>query len=561
MFKIQEFEFFEKLHHDLWTCIGWILGVGGLGTIVLGFLYSTMMQIPHIAKSLVWISVYVCIGMFFGIGSYLLHMADQWKTTLAALDAMSAAREAAAEALANSTLLLDSQEIPPTLPPLTEEELFYTNLQVRVSNGDIRSAKIFGIFFLILGTMFSCVILFIRKELKLSIACIKEASKAISHIPLLVTFPIFEAAIFIGFLAIWIAYSIFLAGVVEFSTVQITNPINKVEISLRKIEYSKAVEGSAYYLLFSLFWTYQFIGAMGQIIIAMTISKWYFTRDKPKNVGNMTLIKAICASMVHIGTAAFGSLVIAIVNLIRWFFTYIYQKVSKSTGDNINNRIGEAFALSCLFCTFVLEKFLQFISKNAYIHTAIFGTSFYTSSVESFYLIARNAYDMSTITYVTTAMSLVGRISITSIVGVSAYFLMAHHYKMGEEEAEERINNNKAGGGEVHSLSGPTVLTVILSYFIADVFMSIFDMTVTTILHCFIADEEMFYNEDHNEMYAEGDLRELIDTLDTMTTEKTSREQELIIKCPHCHKTFQKCEALEIKEEEEKKIIIPETTE
>jgi hypothetical protein len=31
-----------------------------------------------------------------------------------------------------------------------------------------------------------------------------------------------------------------------------------------------------------------------------------------------------------------------------------------------------------------------------------------------------------------------------------------------------------------------------MSYFVGDKFLDIFDMNTTTILHCFVADEEMF---------------------------------------------------------------------
>lgn len=50
----------------------------------------------------------------------------------------------------------------------------------------------------------------------------------------------------------------------------------------------------------------QFIIALGQIVVAMAISTWYFTRDK-STINSSTVFSSIrLASFYHTGTAAFG---------------------------------------------------------------------------------------------------------------------------------------------------------------------------------------------------------------------------------------------------------------
>ena len=64
----------------------------------------------------------------------------------------------------------------------------------------------------------------------------------------------------------------------------------------------------------------------GQLVNAMAVSTWYFTRDK-KEVGNMTVINSIKVSMTyHLGTLAYGSLIVAIIQLIRLGLTYDSMK-------------------------------------------------------------------------------------------------------------------------------------------------------------------------------------------------------------------------------------------
>lgn len=50
-------------------------------------------------------------------------------------------------------------------------------------------------------------------------------------------------------------------------------------LTVRSFEYSDEVEKRGWFLLFIFFWTTQFVVAMGQIVIALSVVKYYFTRD------------------------------------------------------------------------------------------------------------------------------------------------------------------------------------------------------------------------------------------------------------------------------------------
>jgi hypothetical protein len=153
---------------------------------------------------------------------------------------------------------------------------------------------------------------------------------------------------------------------------------------VRSFEFSDFVKQCGWYLLFCFFWSGQFILAMGEIVFAMAVSKWYFCRDKDE-IGNLTVIKSATTSIwYHSGTAAFGSLLIAIIKLIRAFIAYLQKKA-----EEMDSSIAKAI-LCCFQCCFwCLEKCMKFLNKNAYIQTAIFGTAFCTSAKEAFFLILR----------------------------------------------------------------------------------------------------------------------------------------------------------------------------
>ena len=82
-------------------------------------------------------------------------------------------------------------------------------------------------------------------------------------------------------------------------------------------------------MLFIWFWTAQFVIAVGEIVTAMSISTWYFTREKSQ-IGNKTFFNSMVRAMTfHLGTAAFGSLIIAIVQTIRAIIVYVEKTAVK----------------------------------------------------------------------------------------------------------------------------------------------------------------------------------------------------------------------------------------
>jgi len=317
----------------------------------------------------------------------------------------------------------------------------------------------------------------------LAIACVKQAARAVGAMPLMILLPIIQTAGLIVFVVIWLVYAINLASMGEIATKEFpTDPV----LTVRSYEFNDDLTRAGWYLLFCLFWTLEFITALSQIIIAMSVAKWYFTRDK-SSIGNTTFFKSITISLYyHAGTAAIGSLIIAIIKIIRVIVSKLQKKARQ-----MDNKIGEALLCCCQCCLWCFEKFMRFLNKNAYIQTAIFGTGFCASAQAAFFLILRNATRIAGISYVTSVLSFVGRIFIASLTTGIAYITIDRHI-----------------GEELHSPGGPVALILIISYMVGNSFIEIFDMSTETVLQCFIADEEMFEGDN---VFADGDLRAFFD--------------------------------------------------
>lgn len=103
----------------------------------------------------------------------------------------------------------------------------------------------------------------------------------------------------------------------------------------------------------------------------------------------------------------------------------------------------------------LLLQCMKFLNKNAYVQTAIFGTSFCTSSRRGFFLVVRNAARVGAISSVSSAILFVGKLFISTVTTSLAYYAM----------------NESSISDELYSIGGPTVMVFLISYFISDFFM------------------------------------------------------------------------------------------
>ncbi|CAN0007533.1 unnamed protein product, partial [Choristocarpus tenellus] len=261
--------------------------------------------------------------------------------------------------------------------------------------------------------------------------------------------------------------------------------------SVRSFKFTDNMRYASLYLLFSYFWTSEFILALGQIVVAMSVATWYFTRDKNK-IGSGTVGQALWRSVwYHSGTAAFGSLIIAIVKTIRAIVAY-FQKKAKDSGNKIV-QAGDINAILCCVqcCLWCLEKCMKFLNKNAYIQTAMFGYNFCKAAKKAFFLIARNIARVGSISVVSEIVLIIG-IVVTPLCSTFLFYIMVD-YQLGDD---------------LHGLVGVSMVVFIASAFMGKMFTEVLGMAISTILQCFLADEEMF-DDDHR--FGEGDLPALIE--------------------------------------------------
>ena len=418
-------KFWNHLFGDLYTCKAYVLGFGFGASLAIGLFYAYLLRIPCLLPVMIWGSIAAAIASFGYSGYYAHSLAAKWSIS----------------------------------QPQTH------------SDSQIQAARIASYVLWAIGGLLVVLFCCLRKQVGLAMKCLKKTGKALGAMPLIILFPVLQAAGFAAFMVLFIGYGTYLASLGTLDTNTHTVDVGPFSylVSVRDFTYDQFTQNSAWYLLFCLFWTSQFILALGDIVIAMACSKWYFSRDKGR-VGSGTVFSSLCTSLrYHTGTAAFGSLLVAIVKMIRAFLAKLQREAKKT-----NSKIIQAVLCCLQCCMWCFEKCLRFINKNAYVQTAIFGTSFCTSAKETFFLIARNAGRIAAISYVAGLTSFVGRLFITAVSAGLGYVAIEETY-----------------GEQLYSPLGPVFFVGLIAFFISGMCMAVFDMCTKTILHCFIADEEM----------------------------------------------------------------------
>uniref|UniRef100_A0AC34F327 Choline transporter-like protein n=1 Tax=Panagrolaimus sp. ES5 TaxID=591445 RepID=A0AC34F327_9BILA len=152
-----------------------------------------------------------------------------------------------------------------------------------------------------------------------------------------------------------------------------------------------------------------FVGAFSDITLAGAFASYYWAFSKPKDVPSFPVLSSAGRALrYHMGSLAFGSLILAIVKFIRAILEFLYQKLHAS-----HNKVLQIIftILKCFF--FCLEHILRILTTNAYIMIAMYGKGFFRSAKDSFSLITRNIIRTVVLNRVVAFLLFVGKATIT----------------------------------------------------------------------------------------------------------------------------------------------------
>jgi len=340
--------------------------------------------------------------------------------------------------------------------------------------------------------LFLLVVFFLRDRIKLAIEVVNEASRAMSDMKWMPFFPVFPFLFALAYFVLWIVTALFIFSVAKTSQTPIPSQALQCEVpgclmstvasgNYTKNELDQGIQGSFAYSFFHLLWTIQFLVYFCFMVIAGAVAQWYFSErdpsgNKKRGDGVNELSNSPIASSTyrtirfHLGTVAFGALIIAIIQFMRAVVNYIEAKTHAAKGGmNPIQKVIFYLIKCCLYC---LECCCDKISKNAFVWTAIWGDSFIPAACSSFSLIWNNLARTAALSVVSTYLIFLGKVMV-ALLSMGICGLIA-----------SRVYKDK-----ISSPVMPMVVMFILSYAVAGMFMVIFETTVDTIFLCFLVDE------------------------------------------------------------------------
>ncbi|CAK9295939.1 unnamed protein product [Gordionus sp. m RMFG-2023] len=403
---------------------------------------------------------------------------------------------------------------------------------------------IFGIIlssFLVLVIILTLIFL---TRLRIAIALIREASKAIAVMLTTLFWPLIPFLLQICIIIFWAALCICLAstGFAYYQTVNIPDSWNrtlyasnprlqdiygqnngviytanftqcdpqlfKKQLDKMGIDPTKTLaacqfvnyEQHPWYIymqifnLFGLFWTIFFVNALNQITLAGAFSSYYWARNKRRDVPFFIMIRSFSlACIYHAGSLAFGSLLLAITKMIRLFLEYLKDKCEKS-GNSVLICL-----LRCIRCLFwIFEKFLRFLNKNAFIMMAIHGKNFCQSAADAFSLLMRNVIRVVVINHTTDFLLFMGQLVVMATTGYFFYFL--HNTQSDVSQLLPKFR--------VWQFS--MAVQIIGAYFVSRIFFGVYEMAVDTLFLCFLEDCERNDGSPQKPYYMSKDLKRIL---------------------------------------------------
>uniref|UniRef100_A0A4W5R030 Choline transporter-like protein n=1 Tax=Hucho hucho TaxID=62062 RepID=A0A4W5R030_9TELE len=381
------------------------------------------------------------------------------------------------------------------------------------------------------------ILIFLRRRVRIAIALLEEGSRAIGYIMSTLFYPIITFVLLAICIAYWAVIAVFLvsSGDAVYKVMSTQDKCMYANLTCDPETFSQTnvttvCPGSqctfAFYGGESLYhhyifvlqlcnllvflWLVNFTIALGQCTLAGAFASYYWALKKPQDIPSCPLFSSFSRAVrYHTGSLAFGSLILALVQMFRIVLEYLDHKLKGA-----HNAFAR-FLICCLKCCFwCLEHFIKFMNRNAYIMMAIYGKSFCTSAKDAFFLLMRNVVRVAVLDKVTDFLLFLGKVLISGSVGVLAFFFFTRKIPVIQEEVPS-----------LNYYWVPLLTVIFGSYLIAHGFFNVYAMCVDTLFLCFLVDLEVNNGSAARPFYMSRTLRRILNK-NTNKRRKDRREEE-----------------------------------
>jgi len=336
--------------------------------------------------------------------------------------------------------------------------------------GDSKWDEIIGTCLVLLGTVFFLISCCRRRSIDMAIGCLEAACECMFDMPSLLLEPLVtvlmkgsvQGAMLVGLL--WLLS----CGQIK------DNDVSKT------FEYTDAQKMYIGFYIFMMIWVAEILNSLSHFVLAYAVQLWYFTPyvrgAKKTRLPLFAVFKGYgIGTWYHLGTLAFGALIIAIVRAFRMALAYA-AKISEDTGNILGACVAKVF-LCCLTC---FQRCLEFMNKNAYMDVALNSANFCTAAKRSMTVLSGEATAVTALQSACWMFQLAGLGMITGIGTLLFWFMVRRIDAFSNKYSEQYVYD-------------PIVLSLVaafLCFSVARVFMIVFDTVSCTILYCFAVEKK-----------------------------------------------------------------------
>lgn len=308
-----------------------------------------------------------------------------------------------------------------------------------------------------------------RKSLSRAIDVVDASADYIAGNKCVILIPNFHYILLIAFNIIWLGAFLCVISLNEIKA-------DKYIPQNRDLVWDKNVTYAALFMFFGYLWITAWIEYTSRFVVIMSAATYYFNNryDKPEEDAPADFGYSFkCAYFHHMGSLAFGAVIIAIIRFIKYMFYNFAKKLQKMHGDN---RCVQCF-VACGTCILnCIERICDYLNEAAYCYMAVTGDHFLSSAWSGFLLNLKHGLAFFFANSIAKVFIFIGKIGIVVANCFSLYFLIQF----------------RQDPDDFSGMWAPMIVVAIMTYFAASLFLSLLEEAIMALMTC------LYYDIDAN---------------------------------------------------------------
>jgi len=344
--------------------------------------------------------------------------------------------------------------------------------------GDMQWMFTVGMSSFVLGVILLLIAAFRKRSINTAVHCIEAACECMWDMPSLLVEP---------FVTLFFKCSMLTLMSIGFLWMLSAGKVTHHGL-YRSFSYDVWEKRYIAYYFFMMIWVNDLCDAMSHFVLAYAVQLWYFSpieNDAKVEVPSLAIFRGYRVGLLcHIGTLAFGAVIIAVVRSVRMALAYA-EKLANDTYNCAAACIAKAF-LCCFTC---IQNGLEFLNKNAYIDVAITSSNFCSAASRATLVVSSEMTAVSALNGACWIVQLAGLGAITGLGSVASWLLVT------------RVGNfsDPNSPSYVHDPVFLTLVAAVISFLVAFIFMIVFDTVSDSILYCYALEKRRHRGRTEND--------------------------------------------------------------